>query len=313
MYDETRAALKRLGLPDRDGVDLGPSPKRFADGAQVRVEIPSCEGPKVLRAVLEEAERLDVRIHRVSQGSGVLLMTDEEIREMAKLGAEAGIEVSLFIGPRAGWHLSPLAKSESGGIVRSRTLGAEQIVQSVEEVKRAYALGIRSVLVADDGLLWVLGEMRRRGDLPADMKYKVSVMIGVANPATAMLLERYGADTINVGTDLNLAQLAAVRAATTVPLDIYVEVPDDVGGFVRYYEIPDLIPLTSPVYIKFGLRNAPNIYPSGGHLEDLAVKLGRERVRRARIGQELIERYCPGVVMSKPGERCEDLAVPVVR
>lgn len=71
--------------------------------------------------------------------------------------------------------------------------------------------------------------------------------------------------------------------------------------------------MTSPVYIKFGLRNAPNIYPSGGHLEDLAVKLGRERVRRARIGQELIERYCPGVVMSKPGERCEDLAVPVVR
>ncbi|GGJ13163.1 hypothetical protein GCM10010885_23070 [Alicyclobacillus cellulosilyticus] len=313
MYDEARAALKRLGLPDRDGIDWGPSTKRFTDGAQVRVEIPSCEGPRVLRAVLEEAERLGVRLHRVSQGSGVLLLTDEEIREMARLGAEAGIEVSLFIGPRAGWHLSPLAKSDAGGMVRSRTLGVEQMVQSVEEVKRAYALGIRSVLVADDGLLWVLGELRSRGEIPADMKYKVSVMMGVANPATALLLERYGADTINVSTDLSLGQLAAVRAVTSVPLDIYVEVPDDLGGFVRYYEIPELISLTSPVYIKYGLRNAPNLYPSGGHLEDLAITLGRERVRRARIGQELMERYCPGVVMSKPGERCADLAVPVVR
>ena len=312
MFDETRNSLSKLGLPIRDSVELGPSVKRFSDGAQVRVEIPSCEGPSVLRAVLEEAERLDVTIHRVSQGSGILLLTDVEIREMAKLGAEAGIEVSLFVGPRAGWDTGALAKSQSGGMIQGRTRGVEMMVHSVEEVKRAYGLGIRSVLIVDDGLLWVLGELRRLGELPADLKFKVSVMAGIANPAAAMLLERSGGDTLNVSSDLSADQLAAIRAVTAVPLDIYIEVPDDLGGFVRYYDMPDIILQSSPVYIKFGVRNAPNIYPSGEHLLDTAIKLGRERVRRARIGQEMFERYCSGVMMSERGVRAEDLAVPQV-
>lgn len=313
MYDETRKELKKLGLPTADDLNLFKNAKRFADGAQVRVEIPSCEGPAVLRAILEEAERLDVSVHRVSQGSGITLQTDQEILEMAQLGAEAGVEVSLFVGPRTGWHLSPLAKTESGAVVTSRVTGVEMLTHAIEDVKRAYGLGIRSVLVADEGLLWVLGEMRRTGDLPADMKYKVSVMAGVTNPATAQLLERSGADTINVSTDLTVSQLAAIRAATTVPMDVYVEVPDDMGGFVRYYEIPELIQFCSPIYIKYGLRNAPNVYPSGQHLVDTAVKLGREKVRRARIGKELLERHYPQVVMSTTGVRFEDLAVPVVK
>ena len=47
--------------------------------------------------------------------------------------------------------------------------------------------------------------------------------------------------------------------------------------------MPNIISVAAPVYFKFGLRNSPDIYPSGLHLEDLAVKMGRERVRRARI------------------------------
>ena len=38
------------------------------------------------------------------------------------------------------------------------------------------------------------------------------------------------------------------------------------------------------MHVKFGLRNAPDLYPSGTHLEATAVALSRERVRRARIG-----------------------------
>ena len=98
-----------LGLPSGDAYDLPTSPKRFPDGAQYRVEIPSVEGPRALAAVLEEAERQKVPIHRVSQGSGIMLLTDAEIREMAKLGRDAGIEVSLFVGPRAAWETSAQA------------------------------------------------------------------------------------------------------------------------------------------------------------------------------------------------------------
>ncbi|WP_211266047.1 U32 family peptidase [Alicyclobacillus ferrooxydans] len=313
MYDETRKSLEKLGYPGRDDIPVGPSQKRFSDGAQVRVEIPSCEGPEVLTAILEEAERLDVRLHRISQGSGIMLMPDAEIREMAKLGAEANVEVSLFIGPRTGWSPSALAKSDTGSIVQGRSTGVEQLVHAIEDVKRAYGLGIRSVLVTDYGLLRVLNEMRQTGDIPLDMKYKVSVMAGVTNPAVARTLEELGANTINVATDLSLAQLSTIRSVTSVPMDIYVEVPDNVGGFVRYYEIPEFVRLTAPVYIKYGVKNSPDIYPSGEHLKDLAVKLGRERVRRARIGQEFLARYYPEATVSMTARRYDDLAVPVIR
>src|ERR1051325_6861715 len=96
---ETRDFLRSIGLPPGDLNELPDSPKRFPDGAPYRIEIPSTEGPRCLEAVLEEAARLDVTVHRVSQGSGVFLHTDEELDEMARIAAEARVEVSLFGDP----------------------------------------------------------------------------------------------------------------------------------------------------------------------------------------------------------------------
>ena len=76
---DVRDFLRASGLPAGDLNELPGSPGRFGDGAQYRVEIPSTEGPRCLAAVLEEADRLDVRVHRVSQGSGVFLHTDSEL------------------------------------------------------------------------------------------------------------------------------------------------------------------------------------------------------------------------------------------
>jgi hypothetical protein len=52
----------------------------------------------------------------------------------------------------------------------------------------------------------------------------------------------------------------------------------------------ELIRVAAPVYVKFGLRNAPDVYPAGTHLEATTVALSRERVRRARLGLELLAR-----------------------
>ncbi len=123
-------------------------------------------------------------------------------------------------------------------------------------------------------------------------------MLGAANPVSVRLLQDLGLTTFNTPTDLSLAQLAAIRAATTMPLDIYVEVPDDIGGFIRHYEIAELVRVCAPVYLKFGLRNAPNIYPAGTHLEATAIALTRERVRRARIGYDMLKRLDPNAIMS---------------
>jgi hypothetical protein len=99
-----------------------------------------------------------------------------------------------------------------------------------------------------------------------------------------------------------------MRAALTVPIDFYVEAPDNIGGFLRYYEIPELIRVASPVYLKFGLRNSPDVYPSGTHLENTVIALSKERIRRAEIAFEIIRRYCLEAAMSPL--KAKDLGIP---
>jgi hypothetical protein len=284
------------------------SDARFADGLRYRIEIPSVEGPRVLEAVLDEAERRAVPVRRVSQGSGVMMLTDTEIRELARLGADAGVEVSLFLGPRGAWDTGgqSFATSAVAGVARGRS----GVDECIAEVERGVELGIRSFLVADLGVLARLGDLKRDGTLPASLVLKTSVLLPCANPETARTLEELGATTINVATDLSVEALAELRTACSAPLDVYVEVPDDQGGFVRFYEVPEIVRVAAPVYVKLGLRNAPNIYPSGLHLEDLAVRLGRERVRRAELVLRLLGERAPELVEGRGDDRPPDLGIP---
>lgn len=284
------------------------SDARFADGLRYRIEIPSVEGPRVFRSVLEEADRRGLPVRRVSQGSGVMMLTDSEIAEMAELGAARGVEVSLFIGPRGAWDTGgqSFASPAVAGVAR----GQATVDACLAEVRRGVALGIRSFLVADVGVLAVLGRLRKAGDLPPTLVLKTSVLLPCANPATASALEELGATTINTATDLSAAQLGEIRSACSAPLDVYVEVPDDQGGFVRHYDVPDMIRAAAPLYVKLGLRNAPNIYPSGFHLDDLAEKLGRERVRRAELVLRLLREQAPELVEGRGDDRPPDLGVP---
>jgi hypothetical protein len=240
--------------------------------------------------VLEEAHARHVPIHRVSQGSGIMLLTDAEIGEMCGMCREARLELSLFVGPRAAWDTGASIVSPAGRTLGAQLRGQDQVRYALDDVIRAVELGVRSVLVADMGLLRILDLAKQAGHLPRELIIKISVQLAAANPLAVAVLADEGATTINVPTDLSLAQLAAIRQHCDVPLDVYVEVPDGFGGFVRHYEIPALIAAVAPVYVKFGLRNAPDIYPSGSHIEATAVALSRERVRRARLGLELLER-----------------------
>ncbi len=290
-------------------IDAVPSEARFPDGAAFRIEIPSTETPEALVAILAEAERLDVPVHRVSQGSGVSMLTDDELDRFADLAAGAGVEVSLFARPGAGWGTSASARAPAGGAFAAAAWGPEQLRATLRDAVRAAEHGIRSVLIADLGALASFDRMRRAGDLPPEMQAKASVMLPTTNPATARVLQDLGADTINVAGDLSVPHVAAIRAAVSVPLDLYVESPDDLGGFVRLHEIPELIRVASPIYLKFGLRNAPPLYPYGAHLEATALAMSRERVRRARLTIELLAREGAAFVTS--GRGAAGLAVPV--
>ncbi|MFB5188755.1 hypothetical protein [Alicyclobacillus fastidiosus] len=305
-----RDGLRKLQLPLGDAYDLPTSQKRFADGAQYRVEIPSVEGPSAMRAAIEEMKHHGIQVHRISQGSGIMLLKDDEILEMAELGHEHRIEVCLFVGPRAPFDIGAQPLTQAGKNIGWRHAGMDQLVYALEDIHRACELGIRSVLVADEGLIWLVNEFKALGKLPDDLVVKVSVLQGASNPVSIRMLQDLGASTFNVASDQTLPRLASIRQVADLAIDMYVEAPDDFGGFVRHYELPEIIRVLAPVYIKFGLRNAPNIYPSGTHLDQTAIALTRERVRRAALGLEMIKRYAPDAVASElagPG-----LGIPVI-
>ncbi len=301
MPRSARTILGTLKLPETDAHDLPDSRKRFSDGGQYRIEIPSVEGPRAMEAVLSAADEHEVALHRVSQGSGIMLQTDREIERMVELGRQRGVEVCLFVGPRANWDTGVQAASSGGRVIGCSLRGTDQLVYGIEDVLHANRLGIKSVLVADVGQLMVLGRMKTAGDLPPDFVLKISVTLAAANPATARVLEDLGATSINLPVDLSLAQIAAIRRAVDAAIDFYVESPDDLGGVVRHYEIPELVRVAAPIYLKFGVRNSPGLYPSGYHLEATILALSRERVRRAAIGLGLLRRYAPHAVASPTG------------
>jgi hypothetical protein len=280
------------------------SAQRFPDGAHYRLEIPSVEGPRVLSSVLKEAEARGIVVNRVSQGSGAMLLEEAELKEMSKVGADVGLEVSLFVGPREEWGLySGRAGAGSGGV-----RGLRQMRYAVEDILRAIECGIRGFLIADIGLLDVVRAGQLAGQIPDDVVWKISVMLAPANPATMAVLDRMGAGTINVPGNLTLAELADMREVTSLPIDLYLESPNDMGGVVRGEQFADLASICAPLYAKFGLRNSRGLYPSGLHTEADAQEIGREKVRRAELALEWLRR--DGRELIQSGYGAPGLAIP---
>jgi hypothetical protein len=298
-----------LGVPT--GLEASPQtgrPGRFADGADFRIEIPSVEGPQVLEAVLRAAAAEGITVNRVSQGSGAMLLRSSELRDMAQAGGEAGLEVCLFVGPRERYGVGAHARSDDGQAHGDQVRGLRQLRYAVEDVLRAVEAGIRSFLVADLGLLRTLSEAQRQGVLPRGLVWKISASMAPSNPVTLTILAGLGASTINIPSDVTITELAEMRAAVTLPLDLYVESPDALGGVVRGAELADLVQVGAPLYAKFGLRNARAIYPSGLHLVDDACAIAAEKVHRTAVALEWLDRHAPGLRQSAP--RGEGLGLP---
>ncbi|WP_447041278.1 hypothetical protein [Streptomyces sp. DSM 118878] len=295
-------ALARIGHPVPPVEAADTSPHTFPDGGTWRTEIPSVEGPEPLAAVLKESARLDVPVHRISQGSGVWMLRDVEITEMVDSCAERDIELCLFTGPRGTWDIGGSTRTDSGG-AGLRARGHDALAGCVEDAVRATELGVKCLLVADEGVLWTLHRLRATGVLPADTTFKLSALTGPVNPAAYAVYERLGADSLNVPSDLSPAHLTEIRRVSGAPMDMYVEAPDDLGGYVRMYEVAELIRRGAPLYVKFGLSKAAGIYPYGAHLREHALATARERVRRGRLALDLLARHGADGGMSPLGSR----------
>jgi len=134
-----------------------------------------------------------------------------------------------------------------------------------------------------EGLVRALWEGMEAGEIPRDLKVKVSGMMGLSNPMAAKTLEDYGVSSFNISSGFGSGEIAAFRALLDGSIDFYVESPDGLGGMLRYHDVPEVVRVGAPVYLKFGLRNVPNIYPWSEAVKEVAVLEAKERVRRAAI------------------------------
>ena len=293
--EETRKWLESIGQPGGDLYSLPTSEKRFDDGCQYRFEVPGIQTPGVMKTLLDELDRVGFYIHRVTQTKGIWTLTDEEIGTMVDLAHQHQVELVLAIGPRATTDTSASVKTTEGVRMGYRLRGQDQVVRAIEDVRRAARIGVRTFLVYDEGSLWALGQARRDGLVPADCKFKMSAHSGHGNPCSAKLMENIGADSFNIVRDYQLQHLAAVRAAIDIPIDCHTENPTSSGGFIRHYEVPEMIRVASPIYLKTGGSVAKN------HSWDSTDADSIKRVKQVQLVQRMIDCYYPEAKYSPKG------------
>ena len=311
--DQVSAAMERAGIPGRDAYDLPTSTLRFPDGAWYRVEISGVERPEVMEALIDESEKRNVPVHRaISVVMGATLLDKAELRDFAQMAADAKIEVILTPGPRASWDVGRQVVTPEGALSGLRFRGSDQLRQVIADIIRAYEIGFRGFLVVDEGLLWLLTEMKKNGDIPKDVVFKVSIYAGHANAAGCKLLESLGAASVNPVADLSLPQFAAIRQGTDVPLDVHIILTDSFGGYIRIYDGPEMARVCAPCYFK--IEPGPGCAAGPGALykpwigTQMLADWVRVKVKYAQIIHELIQENFPEATLSDIGPA--DLAIP---
>jgi hypothetical protein len=185
-----------------------------------------------------------------------------------------------------------------------RLRGMEQVLRAVEDIKRAIDIGCRGFVIYDEGLLWLVAQMRKDGLLPSDVIFKVSAHMGYCNPISFRIMESLGADSINPVRDLQLPMIAALRAAAKVAIDVHTDNPPASGGFIRVYEAPEIARIAAPVHLKTG-----NSVVSA-HGQITSAEDGKRMAAQAAIVLEMVSKYYPQAKQSP--RRSPDLRIPYV-
>lgn len=304
IFQETRDYLKKIGMPQGDLFDMPTSNLRFPDGAAFRIECPTVNTADAVAALLDTATKNNIVINRVTETYGMFRHTREEIKQYCKLCHDYGAELMLSTGPRATYDTGATVLSEQGVRISYRLRGQEQMIRAVEDIKRGYDLGVRGFLIYDEGMLWLVNQMRQDGYLAKDIIFKCSAHLGHCNPESVRLLESLGADSINPVRDLQIPMIAALRAAIKTPLDVHTDNPPGSGGFIRTYEAPEIVRVAAPVHCKTGNSVV------AGHGQLTSASDGKKMADQATIIVEMMNTYLPDFKQSPKGS--PDLHIPVV-
>ncbi len=307
--EKINKVLREMGLTERDAYDLPSSRLTFPDGAHYRIEIAGVERASTFEAMIEEASRRKVPVHRVIATVGGATYLDwAELCDLAQMAQESRVEVIVTLGPRRAWDSGRQITTREGLVSGMRARGSDNVQFLLRDLDRCLRAGFRGFLAPDEGMMKLYNDLRTTGAIPPETVFKVSVFAGHGSAAGARLVESLGANSFNPLADLTLPMLASIRAAITIPMDVYIILVSAMGGFNRFYEAGDIARICSPCYFKFEPGPSEDEIYAPWNPEDFHRHLVREKVRYASIVMELIDTYGPKVRASQQGTF--DLAIP---
>lgn len=312
VLKKIRDFMEKEGIPGRDAHDLPTSLKAFPDGANYRIEIAGVERASTMEAMLGEADRRGMVVHRaIAAVGGSTYCEFEELKAMAAMAYEAKIEVIMTVGHRKGWDAGSKEIATPEGCMQGfRLRGSDHISYHIADIMRSIEAGFRGFLVYDEGVLYLLNKMRAEGLIPPETIFKFSVFGGYCSAAGAKLVASLGVNSLNPSSDVSLPILGSIRKAVDIPLDIYMIIVDSFGGMFRAYEGPEIARIASPCYFKFEPGTSESDIYKPWITEDFHANLIREKVKIAQIVQEIVDRHAPELKSSPQG--AADLVLPAI-
>lgn len=305
-----RDFMEKEGIPGRDAYDLPTSTKSFPDGASFRIEIAGVERASTMEAMIDEARKRNVTIHRCIAAVGGSTYCDfEELKAMAQMARDEKIEMIMTVGHRKGWDAGSKEISTAEGAMQGfRLRGSDNISYHIADIMRNIDAGHRGFLVYDEGVLYILNKMRAEGLIPAETIFKFSVFGGYCSAAGAKVIESMGANSMNPISDVSLPILGSIRKAADLPLDVYLIIVDSFGGMFRAYEAPEIARVAAPCYFKFEPGTSEGDIYKPWITEAFHGNLIREKVKIASIVMEIMQRHAPELKASEKGPA--DLVLP---
>lgn len=311
ILEKIRNFMEKQGVPGRDLYDLPTSDQTFPDGANYRIEIAGIERVTTMEAMIDEANKRNLTLHRAIATVGGSTFCDfQELKAMAQRAYEEKIEVVMTVGHRKAWDPgSKEASTYEGAMQGYRLRGSDNISYWIADMMRNIEAGFRAFLVYDEGILFIVNKMRQEGFIPKETIFKFSVFGGYCSAAGAKVIESMGVNTMNPSSDVSLPILASIRRAVHIPLDIYIVVVDSFGGMFRVYEAPEIARVASPCYFKFEPGTSEGDIYKPWVTEGWHQEFVRQKVKMASIVEEIMERHAPRLKMSKKGP--SDLTLPI--
>lgn len=297
--------------------------KTFPDGANYRIEVSGMETPGVLEAVIDEAKKQKIPIHRaIATVNGSVYWSNAQLKELARIAAENKVEVIICPGNLA----RGLIENPNNLFTLMNWQNKKELEVYLNETLRCAKMGFRGFLVWRKGMLAHLGALRDYGILPTETIFKLSTFDNNANVPDFETAKFLGANTVNAANNLSLENLLEIRKNISIIMDIHItfwqmafkknkrgRLELTAKPYDRIKDAPELARICSPCYFKFE-AGTPGIgvydLSQPGWTEKDLIEHKRKDVRTAARLVRKIKRKCPELVLSEWGP--EDLRVPKV-